>query len=464
MQQEQCPEIGPEVSFPSLEEWIIVQNDRQDTVGMISRLWLTEMVRTPKPIFSEWITTQEMSVILGPDISLAKTEYATAVRELSERGSTATFPKILLRMRAEKSKHDEIFEFHKSQPSVSPARYLHWLHIGLKRYLSNRLVVYIDTCHWIKFRHCVLNSPSKDPIYEQLLSLLRALRLNERIVCPISNPTFRELLLQKDHATRAATARLMDELSGGICLQRNCDIFRCEIREFITKKLLGDQCPDYLSGVWSKVGYIMGERLPLNEAFDSVTMECIQKAYLDMVWSSSLEENIEGIDVEAFPHFDDESMAKAGNIDSRFYTQNSIPFEKVLEREKALAFHMNLKEDFLRIAQELYEKYPEEWAKASQAKPEALQADPFLFPSAQILAVLNTIFITSKERFAKNDIVDAEHASLALPYCDVFFCDGPLAHKLQVGPITLADIYKTKVASKPRDLTIFLQQYFKNED
>ena len=68
------------------------------------------------------------------------------------------------------------------------------------------------------------------------------------------------------------------------------------------------------------------------------------------------------------------------------------------------------------------------------------------------------MFIMSGEAFEPNDLTDAEHSAMALPYCDTFFCDSALAHKLKANPLRLDLGYTTKVINAPDDFLNMISQ------
>ena len=80
--------------------------------------------------------------------------------------------------------------------------------------------------------------------------------------------------------------------------------------------LFRDQAPDLLEWIWTKVGWLTGERFPVNEAFSEKDNEYIQKCFLDSSWLLRLEDMIDGIDQRKFPHMDGAIRASAYNSDA----------------------------------------------------------------------------------------------------------------------------------------------------
>lgn len=85
-----------------------------------------------------------------------------------------------------------------------------------------------------------------------------------------------------------------------------------------------------------------------------------------------------------------------------------------------------------------------------------------MLPSSQVLASVNAALITSTKKFSANDILDFQHAALAVPYCDALFCDGPMAHILQTKPLEFDKTYQTAVLSSPEEILQYLQDLKQN--
>lgn len=57
----------------------------------------------------------------------------------------------------------------------------------------------------------------------------------------------------------------MDSPSDGVCIQYPRDLVRTEVRRQIMLSLFRDQAPDLAEWIWTKVGWLTGERFPVNE-------------------------------------------------------------------------------------------------------------------------------------------------------------------------------------------------------
>lgn len=437
-------------TVPTFQRWLIAQSHRDDVIGLLARQWVVSSPGADRLDFETWIERRRTGLILKGCVESAENEYSKAKTDLELGKKTATFPS-WYNHPERKIRDERSHSFHRANPQITTGEYLETLHLQLRKKLEAQHIIYIDTCHWIKMRHWYLDNARKEAVYGLILAKLRQLREKGVVVCPISFPLFVELMRQSDDSTRTATAQLMDEFSDGICVQFPREITKIEIRQQIARSMFRSRASDYLEWIWTKTGWITGERLPYNEAFNQKENEYIQKVVLDHMWETKLEDLIEVIDQAQFPHMDGKVVASAYNVDAKFYHEKNMTFEEILAHEKAHLFHLNVKEEFPEIAKEFYTRYPEEADRMAKQDDSPQKPDPFVLASMQIMAGINAIFIASGENFGSNDLPDSEHASLALPYCDIFLCDGPLAHKLKVKPLCLDKAYKTHVVSIPSD-------------
>ena len=181
----------------------------------------------------------------------------------------------------------ESLKKHSSSPDISPEAYLEQLRSDLADHLSRKTLIYLDTCHWVNLRHVMLQSPhSKEP-YDRILRLLGLLRQKDRAVCPVSAALFEELMKQTDGASRAATANLMDSLSGGTCIQIWINLVRSEWQQHVARTLLGKSPAETRADVFTKAGFWAGEHLIDYLALPDYENTVRQKLYIDLRWAMS---------------------------------------------------------------------------------------------------------------------------------------------------------------------------------
>jgi hypothetical protein len=150
-------------------------------------------------------------------------------------------------------------------------------------------------------------------------------------------------------------------------------------------------------------------------------------------------------------------LADAYNADARKYRENKTSFERVYHEEMAHLFQLLRKNHFVAIAKEVWDQFPDECA-AAEDKGDSIQPDPMCLATLQIRAKVHAAFFVASGamKFESNDLIDALHAAVSLPYFDAALLDGPMAKKLTTKPLGLDQSYGTKVMWDPRDLLQWL--------
>src|SRR5688500_947044 len=96
---------------------------------------------------------------------------------------------------------------HRRHPEISLSQHRLNRIAELAGVVLPRKRIYLDTRYWLFLRDADLGRPQK-PIHVELLDLLRTGVQSGRLICPIGDSTFFEILKQADADTRLATARL----------------------------------------------------------------------------------------------------------------------------------------------------------------------------------------------------------------------------------------------------------------
>ncbi|HYE32102.1 MAG TPA: hypothetical protein VEH27_11785 [Methylomirabilota bacterium] len=144
----------------------------------------------------------------------------------TKSSGAALFKRLLSQPWARRGLEESII-YHARRPEMTLGEYGFLQLHALVGEVHKKVLVYLDINHWIRLRDAALQR-SEDARYQALLELLRSLHAAERIVCPASFELFAELVKQGDPKTRQATARLMDELSSGLCLHNPRGVITAE--------------------------------------------------------------------------------------------------------------------------------------------------------------------------------------------------------------------------------------------
>lgn len=111
----------------------------------------------------------------------------------------------------------ERFALYRATPQITADEHARHRIIELGEWVMARDRIYLDKCFWIYLRDARMRVPCP-PGTSDLLDALVAGVAAGRLVCPISDALFLELMKQSDLTTRGATAELIDELSCSVTL------------------------------------------------------------------------------------------------------------------------------------------------------------------------------------------------------------------------------------------------------
>ncbi len=426
------------------ENWICAQCHREDAIGQLARSWVT----TQGTSLKKWLNDQCEVFLKNDAVSQLNREFEIASDDIANGRRTPTFPRRFLR----RDDPDNRFELHKANPHVPIEAYVEYKKSALAHWVSQRKIVYLDTCYWVNFRKCLLRQKGAEQTSADLLKRMQELVTANKVACPISVPLIEELMRQSDDITRMATAELMDSLSNGLCIHDFQTIYRHDVNLHIGKRIFPNRifvCKDW---IWTRPCWLFGEQWPQNNSYDAETHTLLQKVLIDQLWDSEVSDLIESLDQSSFPATNNQEIADALKTDAQYYVEHPEPFKRVLEKEKALIFHTSkVKETMEEIGKYFLDRYPQECGEAA-ARPSLQQFDPFLLPSLQILANANASFVMNPNGAKANDFVDAAHAAVAIPHCDIFACDGPMARRLKAPPLKLDEVYSKVIAGSPVEL------------
>lgn len=347
---------------------------------------------------------------------------------------------------------------HQASPYVTPEHYLQEKRAELAAYLAGKTLIYLDTCHWLNLRRVMLQSPDLRPPYDRILGLLEQLRGKERICCPVSSTIFVELMKQKDPSSRAATARIMDYLSGGACVQNWLDLVRLEWRQLVARTLLGTTEAETGINPFTKAGFWAGEHLvdclPHMDCDESV----FQKLYIDLRWTMSFQ------DYQALPgftptpdSFTTDFVAEGTKLRSKA-SQNKARFpDLLLDARHSLA--SALKDDFGATLAEMCPATREaaRYNVSTLMKQLVERPTPWTMPSFQIVAGAEAAVTSTNRTTVPNDMFDILHAAEAIPYFDAFLCDNPMSNLFRSKPLEYHKVYDTTILSKPPEIVAYLE-------
>lgn len=357
----------------------------------------------------------------------------------------------------------ERFALHRATPQITADEHVRRRIIELGEWVMARDRIYLDKCFWIYLRDARMRVPCP-PGTSDLLDALVAGVAAGRLVCPISDALFLELMKQSDLTTRGATAELIDELSCSVTLCHEPTRVATEVAHFLHVNA-GHSVHPLEHLVWTKVPYILGVRHPVATAFPEDEQLVIQKAFFDHLWEFSLSTMV-GIIGSARP-----LASPFGEIANRLNRDNAVhaPSMKsfaqvyrdeingVLELAAPIAadvLHDMTRKALGPAAQPSAEQREEitrqclGLLRAAIRKPAGRRA----LRTLQVGALLHAALRWNRtQKLNANDIFDFHHAEAALGYCDVLLTDGPMHALLRQRNLAIERDFTCRVMSSAEE-------------
>ncbi len=351
-------------------------------------------------------------------------------------------------------------------PTAEVDAYVRNKQVELGRALTPRTKIYLDLNFWIAARDAALGLRSDAPAVK-LLHLLRRGVGQGRLVCPVGDAFFMELMKQPlSHDRRIGTARMVDELSLGVTIIPSQRRTGTEIYQFLYQVMGGrGTLVPMQELVWTKVCHILGPRYPFLAEVDAETMVLLQKNAMDALWQVSLADMIQRIGDEGVEAEDYRPLTEETNRQRDLYVDEITSYEAAydIELRGAINAFGDLTGDILC---DIGEK-----AGLGEAPPRGGDRTLLLngarntlyhaFRNRNAAATVRTLHIETalhaslrvdkKRRFKPNDWHDFRHAAAALAYCDIFLTEGPLHELVGRSQLGLLRINGCKVASSLED-------------
>lgn len=363
-------------------------------------------------------------------------------------------------------KWEERFDYHIINPGTTPEEYL-----LLKKYdfltsiPQNAIKKYIDMNVWINFRDVHMGKSTIAKEWSDVYQ--KAITLNEfyNVYFVTSPQIFLELQKQKKIDEYKVLLGIIGKLSKELTIENPIQLVFDETL-FCLSDLLKSEPPFFNreNYAWDKASAILGVPLPRidqnNEGLVALSKVLIDAVYLMplrdfglfgkndesedtmQILSNKLNSDlthkpgVRGTNLEEL--FNEEfqgAVEASSNIINQAITQfigwkyntNSVELAKVEEKEIINAFS-----NMFRLK------------KIKQ-----------YFPSLQAFSGLHaSVRYDKAKKFSQNDLYDFHHASSALPYCQYFITDNPLAQRLNTKPLEFDKKFSTTILPAKPDVIL----------
>ncbi|MFB2662897.1 hypothetical protein [Shewanella mangrovisoli] len=346
-------------------------------------------------------------------------------------------------------------EFHRRHPDISIDQYVKAKSLELAESIHGLDKIYLDQRFWVLLRDAHMGRSKNQAAYA-LLGMIRSAVANGKVLCPISESVFLELLKQQDLTTRQATAELIDEFSHGITLVPYAQRVAQElISVIVLSSPNGEQYYEPKDLVWSKLSYVLGVVHPFETTFPSEEETAIQKSFFDHMWQIPLVEMLSYLDDTFFtPDKFGETAGKLNELNRNH--QNEVKTFKQIyldEIRGVLSLFMHVprmwsESEYERISgasvvcsdheiQEREQKWHTVFGNLVTERAVARR-----LPSLHVSALCHAAVRWDKGRkLVANDFYDFHHAAAAVGYCEAFMTEKPLMSLLQQRHLQLVNDY-----------------------
>lgn len=358
------------------------------------------------------------------------------------------------------------FEHHKAHPEVSFAQYLEEQSVSFAKCLCARKVIYLDTKFWVKLCNAALGRPREATDVALLASLAESVT-DGRVVCPLSSSLWWEIMHQSDETTRLRTAELIDELSLGLTAFTEEDRIGVEAGDLFDTFVLKRQPTEPVrTRVWGFPFCGLGVPFVHSGAWTEADATAIQKTLLDTLRHVGFAEIVKPGSNKA-RYFKQAVSGVADELNAFRANHKPAPtFEEEYAREFVGALrgnHFKLRDVVeLHTLQAFGRRGPISYDALATKFAELILAAflnqrlGHMFPSLAIPAALHAAFgMDTRRRYKAGDYHDFNHTAIALPYCDCFATDIPLAHLVD-DQLHLPQIYGATVVTTSEALLAFI--------
>lgn len=373
------------------------------------------------------------------------------------------------------SKKPDTLQFHLAHPELDAGQYIQAKRLQLGREIAACHRIYLDTKQWLHLRDVAMGRP-RNLTHASTLARLISLRATKSVICPISYSTFVEVMTQTDDETRFATARVIDQLSDGCCILPPHNLVERELMYFMIEKALGGnpKQPPILQTVWTKIPFVLGEMVPESPEWPAAEMSAIQRSIDDLLWSITTEEFVKQLGSDGWERHAESERKLVEKLSEGKKTNESVHanFHELLCSE----IHGGLdgQIDILGGVMVQLSQLSGLTAEASESDRQTsarllanLVTQAFRnrkvtteLPQIHIHAGLHAALRWDKNRkYTSNDFEDIRHATVALPYYDLFCTERALCHQITQKLLELDKVYGTKVLSSDEEFLAYLDSF-----
>lgn len=366
----------------------------------------------------------------------------------------------------------DTFEQHRSCPDVSFDMYMRAKRQEIGERALSRRRVYLDQRFWIHCRDAETASKSARPVHQEIWRLLQLAVSSEILWCPLHAAVFMETRKQEQWS-QLATAKIIDQLSGGIAICLPEDRAIVEISHWLNSVLHPDNTLRSLRHyVWMPAGHVLGvSKLQCPALGDELEL-AVQKTMYDISESMPLEGILAALEGDRINRVGAEGTdLRMQNLLCALYREQFRSWPECF-RIEVQGMIENFRDQIIMCAKSLHESGADTTRlglDCSDCLELAKNIEVLILSgislgrlgteisSIHIPALLHSAVRYEGRKFKQGDLYDFQHAAAALPFCDAFFTDKAMAAILKSRHARLDKHYDCVVLSSDDDVVSYLR-------
>jgi hypothetical protein len=331
---------------------------------------------------------------------------------------------------------------------------------------KNACKIYLDLNVWINFRDAFLGEKLRDSRWIEIYQ--KAIYLNEFYdVYFVTSPNiYFELQKQKSSEDFLILLKIIGKLSNELTIETPLQLVFDEtlycLMDILKVNKLNFDCNNYQ---WDKASAIYGVPF-LNIENNNEVMIAINKTLIDAVYEIPFKDcyKLFGIDSGCESGFKKVSDKLNQDLDYKVGVRGKNLDELYIEEFQGAI------ESSSKIINSALASFIKWYYNTTSIEVEAIKEKQLInmfsnlfrygkiqkyFPSLQIQSGLHaSVRYDKAKRFTPNDLFDFHHASSAIPYCDYFVTDNPLAQRLINKPLAIGKKFDTRILPAKTELIL----------
>ena len=416
------------MKLAEMHNWLRYQACRKDHVGELARVVFFQEKAKSLAEVEGVLRRLRANIRWGISVSAACRQYQDFLDEMRQTGHSASMP-VRLATDSFEFNLEESVRFHEENVNMTPWQYVHLLHERIRQSVAGKSLIYLDTNYWIGLRKAIFEGADTGG-FSEMYTELKRLRSASKIICVSSCPLYMEVNKQSDDTSRRRTAELIDELSDNICLVSHVEGMKLELKDFLFKRFAGASADNRFRRYLTRPSWII----------NGVHLESLKRyPGMQAKLAIDLQSVLRFSDVGEFrmPFYaESESFewARALKEDGAVWLSQGLKFDDIKKRLLG-CFTYNHRLNLKSIGESMADEAPELLSMQAAGEQAQQMYDVKEMPHVQVLAHAFAALIENRraEYILPNDIIDMEHATMALPICDVLFLDQGGARMMNYG-------------------------------